>query len=370
MKDKITATSLIKLTKNILVDNIIPNISSTQINEFKIGKNLFYEVTDDKLKYIQRIINIVFQKIIPINNASVAFRKNLSYLHLFEPHRKNYYFLRLDITSFFHSISIDDVKMVLEDYFDTKNKFIYKNKKQAIVDGFINLISYKIPKNSTNAKFKNKEIIPMGFITSPVISNIIFRQIDIQIQKFCSQRNITYTRYADDMLFSSGKNSKFVHSDTFEKEISILVGQKGFKLNQKKTIRKEHTISLNGYTIQHSKYKENTLGLREKILINEFRLSNKKINIISKLIYMVEIQNQNPKYILKKLFNYALPLDIPRDKQAQYEQDQLKNKFSGYRSYLLSFIQFNKKYNILQDDTKKKYSFIIDKLSTQIDRLL
>ena len=358
MDKKVTASSIKNFTKNIVIDDIIPEISKDDVNEFQIGKHFFYEIENEELKSIQKKINSHYLQVIPLNNSAIAFRKNLSYLYLFEPHRNNYYFLRLDIKSFFHSIDLEQLKEIFEYYFDAKDKYIDKNKQQTALDGFINLISYKIPKNSPNEKFRNKEIIPMGFITSPIISNIVFRKIDIQIQKFCSKHNIIYTRYADDMLFSSNKKNDFVHSENFEREIEILINQMNFKLNKHKTVRKEHTISLNGYTIQYSKKQ---IAFQEKV-INEFRVSNKKVYIIQKLIHMVNTKKSS-NYILKKLFNYKLPQNVPMGERTKYEKEQLLNKVAGYRSYILSFINFDKTYNCLQEDTKKKYLKIIGDLN-------
>jgi len=368
MSKKITASLIRNLTKNLLVDNLIPEIKKKDTNEFKIGNNFFYEMKNEKIQHIQRIINIIFQKNIPLNNSAIAFRKNLSYLHLFEPHRKNYYFLRLDIKSFFHSIEMNYLKEGLEIYFDEKDKYINKEKKQTALDGCINLITYKIPNDSLNEKFKNQQVVPMGFITSPVISNIIFRKIDIQIQKLCAQHNITYTRYADDMLFSSNNKNNFVHSENFEKEIIIIINQMNFKLNSHKTVKKKHTISLNGYTIEYSKKEKVFLKIYQEKLINEFRLSNKKIYIIYKLIHMIEKENKSPQYILKKLFNYKLSTQVPSSKKTKYETEQLQNKIAGYRSYILSFINFDKKYNCLQNNTRKKYINIIETLNKIIDK--
>jgi len=362
---KFTKKNFKELLENILVDGMVPSIKQENINEFKIGKSYFYELKDnDNLLSIHKSINTAFQRNIPLNNAVVAFRKNKSYLDLFEPHRKHYYFLRLDIKSFFHSIETDDIKHILSVYFEDEH--IDDDKLQTLIDALINLVTYTVPNDSPNEAFIGKEILPMGFVTSPVVSNIVFRKIDIQIQKFCSEQNIVYTRYADDMLFSSDKNSKYIHSDGFINEISILVSQMKFKLNQHKTLKATHTLSLNGYTVQYSNITKDILGGRDEKVINEFRLSNKKINIIKKMIHLIDVEKQTPRYILKKLFNYQLSPDVPIDKREEYYNHQLTNKLTGYRSYLLSFITFNKKYKCMQKDTTKKYIELIEKLNRHI----
>jgi len=366
---KVSTNGLKQLVRNNLNSKfIVPSISRSDVKEFKIGKSYFYTIKNKskfQIKYnnIYDTLNDYLYKFIPLNNATTSFRKNFSYLNFFEPHRNNYYFLRLDIRSFFHSIDIEDIKKVFEPYFE--NNYIDENKTQHVIDAFINLVTYEIPKNSTNEKFKGKRVLPMGFKTSPMISNIIFRQLDIQIQKLCSDKNIVYTRYADDMLFSSSKDLNFIHSESFVNEIRIIIAQLNFELNEHKTIKAKHTLSLNGYTIEYGK--------------SELRLSNKKTNVIKKMIYMIDEKKESADVILKKLFQYKIkwksePLD--EETYEKYHLEQLLNKVLGYRSYLLSIVQFNKKYHCTLNETIKKYSkinfeldLISDKFQSRIEKL-
>ena len=79
------------------------------------------------------------------------------------------------------------------------------------------------------------DILIQGAITSPIISNIVFRELDIRIQKYCRKYDIIYTRYADDLLFS-GYNSILLKK-TFYKGIEKIVGSRGFQINYLKTKR-------------------------------------------------------------------------------------------------------------------------------------
>ena len=362
---KVSTNGFKRLVENNLTStSIVPSISKENIKEFKIGKSYFYSIKN-KLKFqikynkknycIYDILNAHFSKSIPLNNATTSFRKNFSYLNFFEPHRNNYHFIRLDIRSFFHSIDIEDIKKVFKPYFH--DTFIDDSKTQHIVDAFINLVTYTISTNSSNENFKGKRVLPMGFKTSPMISNVIFRQLDIQIQKLCSEKNIVYTRYADDMLFSSSKDLNFIHSESFINEIRVIIAQLNFELNAYKTIMSKHTLSLNGYTIEYEK--------------SELRLSNKKISIIKKMVHMINKEKKSENFILKKLFQYKVkwkfrPLD--RETYEKYHLEQLLNKVLGYRSYLLSIVQFNKKYHCTLEETIEKYSKIIDELNFIADK--
>ncbi len=340
----------------IISDNKVPAILAEDVKEFSIGKNYFYELANQQQCDIQNKILKELSDNIPLNNASVAFRKNLSYLHLFEPHRKNYNFIRLDIRSFFHSIQIDNIKEVFKVYV-SDDEYIDESENQSVLDAFINIVTYKIPSTSKNEKFKGKRILPMGFQTSPIISNIVFRQLDILIQKLCSSHEIVYTRYADDMLFSSLKSRTYIHTNDFTKEIRIILSTMDFKLNEHKTLKAKHTLSLNGYTIQFTSAK----SIKQ---INELRLSNKKTNIIKKMIHMIIVETKEAETILKKLFQYKMKLKFHPNKTVKdkYNNEQLLNKILGYRSYLISIIQFNKQYKCTQDKTIDKYIKIIKDL--------
>lgn len=366
---KINKQSFVGKIQNILLGGIVPENSNNKVVEFKIGKKYFYKINNNnELVMVQKWFNGYFQEKVPLNNSAIAFRKNLSYLNLFEPHRKNYYFLRLDIKSFFHSVNTEDIKNIFKEYFE--HDFIDEDKKQSLVDAFLNIITYKIPSDSENENFRDRKVLPIGFITSPVVSNIVFRKLDIQIQKFCSERNIIYTRYADDMLFSSNKDMSYIHSENFINEINIILSQMNFKLNKKKTIKSKHTISLNGYTIQYSKFEKGFMNIipDEEHIIYEVRLSDKKLKIIKKFIYLIE-KNLAAEIILKKLFNYQLPLNIPTNKIQEYCNHQLVNKLTGYRSYLLSIFVFNNKYSCCQKNTIDKYIKIIENLNKFIEKL-
>jgi RNA-directed DNA polymerase len=72
--------------------------------------------------------------------------------------------------------------------------------------------------------------IPQGSSTSNLLQNLIFRGTDNFLQKSCKQYNITYTRYVDDLTFSS--------SECFKQHIPDLIFRiltSGCKINNRKT---------------------------------------------------------------------------------------------------------------------------------------
>lgn len=360
---KINRKDLLKIIDSDKTElNYKEELDLDKISELKLGKNFIYMIKSyPELEKVQKRLVRFFLKKIEINNSAVAYRNNYSYFNLLEPHRNNYNFLRLDIKSFFYSININDIIDTFKEYFE-KDTFAdnpFDEEKLSLLNTFIKLVTIELPVDSENKKYINKRVLPIGFITSPIISNIIFRKLDIQIQKFCEEKEITYTRYADDMIFSSQKGSSFIHSKTFMKELKIILFQMKFKLNKDKIMKRKHTLSLNGYTIQYSRYtKFSEVIVEEKI--NELRLSNKKLYIIHKFITMIKKQKLSEGVVLNKLFKINCF-------SKKHELDQLLNKATGYRSYLLSIIIFNKKYKTTKKETILKYSEIINDLEKLIN---
>lgn len=72
---------------------------------------------------------------------------------------------------------------------------------------------------------------PQGAPTSPAISNIILRDFDNRVGAWCKEKEITYTRYCDDMTFSGDFDTNEVR-EFVKKELF----KEGFFLNTKKTV--------------------------------------------------------------------------------------------------------------------------------------
>lgn len=72
--------------------------------------------------------------------------------------------------------------------------------------------------------------LPSGAPSSPVLSNLVFWETDLQIRTLCEQYGVQYTRYADDLTFSGDKE---VSSD-FCLDVICILQARGFRVNEKK----------------------------------------------------------------------------------------------------------------------------------------
>jgi hypothetical protein len=73
--------------------------------------------------------------------------------------------------------------------------------------------------------------LPQGAPTSPILSNLICRQLDSRLFQWARDNGYAYTRYADDLTFSTNRNSFPEGDRSFVKEI---VEEEGFSVHPDK----------------------------------------------------------------------------------------------------------------------------------------
>lgn len=115
----------------------------------------------------------------------------------------------MDISDFFGSISEDSV------YLNAFNKNYFSQRVGKLL---ASLCCYK-------------GSLVQGTPTAPAIANIIMKKFDEAIGKWCSDKNIVYTRYCDDMTFSGDFSKDLVIS-----KVTKLLNSMNLYPNEKKTI--------------------------------------------------------------------------------------------------------------------------------------
>ncbi|HPN70635.1 MAG TPA: reverse transcriptase family protein [Saprospiraceae bacterium] len=75
-----------------------------------------------------------------------------------------------------------------------------------------------------------KSELPQGTPTSTHIANLVFLDTDLLLIDFCNKNNITYTRYVDDLTFSSQQDFQYLLSDILK-----IIIDNNFKLSHRKT---------------------------------------------------------------------------------------------------------------------------------------
>jgi retron-type reverse transcriptase len=163
------------------------------------------------MKIVQRwILNEILYKI-PISQFAFGFRKGMSVplRKNAEIHKDNLFIFKLDLKDFFPSIHGDRI-------FYLFNQLGYNT---TVANMLCNLCTL----NGS---------LPQGAVTSPCIANLVCNRLDIRISKYCSKREIAYSRYADDLTFSA--NDKTLIKSIFS-TVEKIIENEGFKINEKKT---------------------------------------------------------------------------------------------------------------------------------------
>ena len=166
-------------------------------------------VPDDFLKAVQSKIAknlLVHEEISPF---ATAYRSGGSTLRNASPHVGKSMVMKLDIRQFFDHCIYPVVK---EKAFPAEK---YSESNRVL----LTLLCV------------HKDALPQGAPTSPAISNIILRDLDNIVGIWCTERDISYTRYCDDMTFSGEFNPQEVKT-IVKSELRKL----GLFLNDKKTI--------------------------------------------------------------------------------------------------------------------------------------
>ena len=190
----------------------VSNSLSSHYKKVKIPKKngSFRElnVPDEVLKKIQRAIADKILAYEPISQYAQAYKAGASVQRNASHHVEKKKILKLDIKHFFDSIL----------YVTVKDKCFPAERFSEPIRILLSMLCY------------NREALPQGAPSSPVITNIIMRDFDEKVGRFCDDRNISYTRYCDDMTFSGDFDEEpiieFVKAELFAY---------GYLLNNKKT---------------------------------------------------------------------------------------------------------------------------------------
>lgn len=241
------------------------------------------------------ILRYILEAVEPTPYAK-AFKKNTSILDNVKPHINNNFFLCLDIKNFYGSINFDMV-------FNVFLSLGYKPEVATILSKICTL------NNS----------LPQGAVTSPALSNICCIWLDMRLSQLAGQNNIIYTRYADDMTFSSVTPSNLLRC---KPTITKIIQDEGFLLNSNKT---------------------RMLGFRNRREITGLIITNNKTN--SKKEHSIRIGNVQKKKIRAAIHN------LSTGKVKDEDKELVNNWIKGWFNYLKSIDPISHKQ--LEDYYKK-----------------
>lgn len=185
-----------------------------------------------------------------------------------------------------------------------------------------------------------RSVLPQGAPTSPVLSNIVCQRLDFLLTGLAKRFNLKYTRYADDITFSSMHNV-YKKKSTFIQELDRIITDQGFETKTSKT------------RLQKYGYRQEVTGL----------VVNEKVNV--KKSYIKELRMWLyywDKYGYEKAES-LFRKDYIRDK------GHVKNNTAKLKNVLFGKLEYVKMVKGNNDTTYRKLNKKFEKLKAKLNSI-
>lgn len=215
------------------------------------------------LKTILQILNLIFQCIEDAHHAATGFVPGKSIVDNALVHVGSQYVLNLDLQNFFPSISEGRIYNRLRFPPFNLNK---ETGREPLASFIASLCCHSIPQVVLENGIPTKKIasaLPQGAPTSPTLTNFICTNLDRKLYSLAKNNGLKYTRYADDITFSSMYNA-FDQNGKFMSKLKAIIQQEGFTINPDKT------------RLQKRGYRQEVTGLvvNEKVNVQKRYIKN------------------------------------------------------------------------------------------------
>lgn len=200
------------------------------------GSVRLIEAPKKGLKLIQQqILSEILEKI-PVHPAAHGFRRGRSIKTFAAPHVGQRVVVRMDLRDFFPSISAPRVQAMFrtagypESIADLLGGLCTNAVPRAIWTGR-GLDSLRIAEGRQLYAWPH---LPQGAPTSPALANICAHRVDCRLTGLAEACGAVYTRYADDLAFSGGKQFERC-AERFAIRAAAILLEEGFAVHHRKT---------------------------------------------------------------------------------------------------------------------------------------
>lgn len=217
-----------------------------------------------ELKFIQRILIDYLSNILPTHDSAFAYKKEKGIKDNAAKHLSSKYLLKMDFKDFFPSVTPELF------FTETEKLGITFDEKDTVI--LTQLLFWK-EKKSKHLK------LSIGAPSSPFISNFVMYHFDSVISELCTKRKITYTRYADDITFSTKIKDLLFEIPAIVTN-TLNVTTKGVTVNPEKTVftSRGHNRHVTGVTLTND---------------NKLSIGRNRKKIISSMIHKSQFNTLN-----------------------------------------------------------------------------
>ncbi|HEX7859965.1 MAG TPA: reverse transcriptase family protein [Verrucomicrobiae bacterium] len=206
------------------------------------GSARLVEAPKQRLRSIQRFLLEKVLNGIPPHEAVHGFRKGRSIKTFTAPHAGREVVLKLDLRNFFPSVIAARVRAI----------FLTAGYPESVAEVLTGLCTNSVPaaviteapveKGYYFRKLYGQAHLPQGAPTSPALANLCAFRLDCRLAGLAKAAGATYTRYADDLLFSG--DPEFERSvERFYIKVCAIALEEGFEVNTRKTRVMRRSVS-------------------------------------------------------------------------------------------------------------------------------
>jgi RNA-directed DNA polymerase len=206
-----------------------------------------------EVKAVQRWLIANEFSLLPKHAAATAYAQGSSILENARRHMTGRFLLKLDFSDFFPSIKEAD----LREHFARHLPDRYNDAEVALICHY----SLWYPPESRVLA------LCIGAPSSPILSNSVMYDFDVALSAYCLLNGVVYTRYADDLAFSTSRPDCLTKVPPIVHELLATARYPTLRLNERKTFftSKKFRRSVTGLVI--SSQGQISLGRERKRLI-------------------------------------------------------------------------------------------------------
>lgn len=188
------------------------------------------------LKFIQKMALEILKDVFLTSEYSMAYRSQVGIRDNARKHASHSYMLKMDFKNFFLSITPKLLFSCL-----STDEFPLTEKNIKVLSG---LFFWKLRRNSPLR-------LSIGAPSSPMISNYVMKLFDEKIGEISRNYGVTYTRYADDITFSTNKKNVLFTFPDIVRSVLKETTNGSIKINSAKTVfsSKAHNRHVTGVTL-------------------------------------------------------------------------------------------------------------------------
>jgi hypothetical protein len=208
----------------------------------KSGGHRIIHAPSKGLKSIQKCLNLIFQTIYDVSPAATGFVPGKSIVDNARIHAGSLYVYNIDLKDFFPSVEAGRIWNRFQHPPFNLNE---KNGRKELANIITWLCCHEMEvERMVDDQWQKviKNVLPQGAPTSPTLTNIICQQLDFYFSAVSKSFGLRYSRYADDITFSSMHNVYQAHSaiknrkgQTFLEEIDRIIAEQNFHIKDSKT---------------------------------------------------------------------------------------------------------------------------------------